>query len=891
MVRNINYRSRTSEYTRSYSDLAGVELGGSGSNIAKNRLAYAENVYRDYEGDGSGLIESVPGYRRLAEFGEKIHALYEQKGAQGEDYLLIHAGTSLFRMKVSECDAYTPTEPIATLSDRAGCAFSHGANVYIVDGGRAVKIGADGVASTLGEGCEAYIPTLYLNGEIYEQRNLLTDRFTEEYLIEDPSHYTYGTEGIRYRIIDPELGTCAVSGMDQLVGGAVYIPSSVMLNGKRFKVVEVSKRAFSLCTLITELYIAEGVEKICDYAFKFNNHLKKVVIPRSVTEIGTAAFTDCHELTDVYLGSGVASIGSGIFSLCTVLKTVNYAGSKDNFDNISGVDALSELQIVYNSEQRRAAMLLPVKTDALSIESVSENGTEKEFTLIEKDGKITGVLLISDTAWDVGCDAVISGVATPYLATFGTGGSNEANGKEAVLGCRVAEVFDSRVFLAGNPSLPNTVFYSALDKSGEQNPLYFGALNYFNDGVGGYAVTDMLAVRDSLAVFKAGDDGSGSIFYHTPMTTGEDYIPKVYPAEYVHSGIKVKGGAISFFDDPLFVSENGIYALTQKAINYERSVACRSHNVNYDLLKEDLSSATLTEWMGYLAVGVRGRIYLADSRATFTHRTGDTEYEWFIVKDVGSWQNSTRVYRYDSYSYDKYKSHPTPGEICTSLVYSVESDAGQIYYTEEGGSFYTVYPTEEFRGGDFSPAVTYLGCDKHLFFGTESGVLLTFNNDKRGIAPDFLSQMSDFDPEEYAASMGRSIHPYFYSFDNHAPRYAIKTAYDNCDIPHLTKSTVKHSLVIKCKSYSASEIICEVGTEKTGYSEVTNFPGSDLSFAELNFESLSITTGEHHTLPVAEKEKGWVEKQITIYSDRFASPIGIWSLTYRYTVKGKIRKS
>ncbi len=890
MAKNIS--GSNTGYTRSYSDIAGVELGGSGSGISKNRLAYAENVYRDYSGDGSGLIESVPGYRRIVSLGEKIHELYLQKCASGGDHLLIHAGNNLYRMKISERDSYMPDAPIARLESERSCFFPHGDSVYLINGGTALRISPDGSVLSVPDEAEPYVPTLHLNGKVFEQRNLLTDGFREEYICENPTEYTYGTPGIRYKIIDPTLGTCAVTGISKEYVGTVYVPAVTSINGKTYKVVEICNRAFSHCTLITEVYIAEGVELIGEYAFRFCIRLKKAVVPRSVIHIKVGAFGDCYELEDMYLGSGVAQIGNIPFSGCKVLKKIYYGGNEANIETITNYTVLSDFEIIPDAECRHVALLLPLSCDAEEISSVSENGVESEFELVTEGGRISGVVLTSDIAWDKRCDFVITGTLTPYSADLGAADpTSTPSAIDAVLGCTVAEVFDGRVFLSGNPQLPNTVFYSSNSTGRANAPLYFGVHDYFTDGIGSYPVKAMLAVRDSLAIFKSGDDGSGSIFYHTSKSTGEDYAPRIYPVSYVHSGICAVGEALSFLDDPVFITAGGIYALTQKAINYERSVVCRSHNVNYDLLRESLENASMTEWQGYLVIGIGDRAYLADSRAVFNHEIGNAEYEWFVMKGLGSYENSTRVYRYDSYSTSDFKAHPTPGEVARGEVYSTVIDGTAVFYVNEDGCKYTVYPTEEMTGGDFSPATVYLGCEELLFFGTSSGALMVFNNDKRGIAPDWLSAAPDFDPEEYEATMGRSIHPLFYSFDSHAPRYAIKTASDDCDIPHLTKSTVKHSLVLKCKSRSCGQIRCEVGTERSGYSEITHFPGAELNFAELNFEELTLTTSDYQSLPIAEKEKGWVEKQITLYSDKFASPMGIFSLAYRYTVKGKIRKS
>lgn len=878
-------------YTRSYGNFRGVELGGDGSGIDKSRLSYAENMWRDYDGDGGGIIESIPGYRRIEGFGGKIHSIYLQKVGEGKDYLLIHAGTALYRMKVSERDQYRLDMKIATLEDKKCAHFSHGGKVYILSDKKIIEVNEQGEAIEVGtEGAVPYSPIITMNGEPYEQKNLLTGSFRARLLLSDPSEYTYCTPGLKFTVLDSVLGTCAVSGIDRMYTGELYIPSIATIGGKRYKVIEISEQAFSLCTLISEIHVAEGVEIIRNNAFSYCTRAKKIFLPRSVHTIEHGAFDNCHEMTDVYLGAGLKTLGGAAFIECWVLERIHYAGTSEAFDAIEGKEEADEYEIVYSDEDRSVELTLPISSACTSVCGVTENGEETDFVTVVENGSIVGVRVNSKSAWDRVSDFLISAYDTEQSYDFSIR-DKTYNGYSAITGCTVAEVFDNRVFLSGNPELPNTVFYSSIERAGMQNPLYFGALNYFNDGVGGYPVRAILAANDSLAVFKSGDDGSGSIFYHTPTVTGDDYVPKIYPTSYVHSGIGTYGAAISFMDDPIFLGDGGVYALTKKAINYERSVVCRSHNVNYDLLKGDLTCASMTKWKGYLVVLVGEKAYLGDSRATFTHRTGGSEYEWFLLNGLGSYEGDTPVWRYDSRSIGNLAVHENPGEIYPGTVYSKEIDGENVYYGIQDGVEYSIYTTGERAGGSFFPATAVLGAGELLFFGTESGAVMVFNNDKRGTPPDVISDMADFDPEEYKRVMGRRIHPLYYSFDNHAVRYSIKTLYDDCGIPHLTKSTVKHSLVVKCRCYSEAEVLCEVGTNSSEYKEVTRFPGGVFSFSEMNLEALALSPADYASLPISEKEGGWTEKQITLFTEGYACPIGIASISYRYYVKGKIKRS
>ena len=181
--------------------------------------------------------------------------------------------------------------------------------------------------------------------------------------------------------------------------------------------------------------------------------------------------------------------------------------------------------------------------------------------------------------------------------------------------------------------------------------------------------------------------------------------------------------------------------------------------------------------------------------------------------------------------------------------------------------------------------------DDLLFFGTESGDICLFNNDKRGVPPDSLANDPDFDPEEYKRLYGRQIHPSYYSFNYRAPLYAMRTALDDGGYPHMLKSSVKHSLTVKCKSFASGKLVCEVGTNKSGYREVNDFPSSSLSFADFDFASPSLLVGDSITLSIGEKEKGWVEKQISLYSREYQSPIGIYGIAYRFRIAGRLKSN
>ena len=94
-----------------------------------------------------------------------------------------------------------------------------------------------------------------------------------------------------------------------------------------------------------------SVTSIGDFAFTFCTGKTVITIPDNVTSIGESTFAYCTNLTDVTICKNVTKIGWRAFYECSGLKTVNYRGSSEQWENIfieSGNDLLQDATIVYN---------------------------------------------------------------------------------------------------------------------------------------------------------------------------------------------------------------------------------------------------------------------------------------------------------------------------------------------------------------------------------------------------------------------------------------------------------------------------------------------------------------------------------------------------------------
>lgn len=878
------------EYTVNYTLPFGVDLTRGG--VSTGRFSYIENMYRDYDGSGGKYVESIPGYRRLATTGKRINAIYPKRCQDGTRALVVHSADELLYVKLDENNNRVSALNMCTVKDGAGTAFEHGFDLYFLDGERIIRVG-DYLSYEVGsEGEEAYLPTVYRNGVEYEQRNLLSKNVGEEYLISSADEVLFGSPEMYYRITDTENNLCALTGVSKyFMAFNVTVPSYTIISGKRYRVSEIDDGAFSASPDVQRIVIGEGVTRIGKKAFADCTSLTEVYCPETLAEIDDNAFLRCTKLNSVLVGAGLVRLGTGVFSYCTALESVFYTSSLPDFWSIEGASQVSEEKLKKHNGIYDVYVKIPLFSRLKSVKSVTIGETEYSFSATYKGDEINGVIVLVDNKRDIeGKTARIIGVSKTHPIPHPDTISTEADAN-AIKKCTVSCVFDGRVFLSGNPSLPGTVFYSGIRADGTADPTYFGAYNHFKDGLGSSNVISMLCTDDYLAVFKDSSSADGSVFYHTPMKTESNIVPTVYPVSYIHTGILPIGKAISFCGNPVFLSRNGLSAIERRTLDLTRSISVKSHNVNPELQREALGTAGLAVWCGYLVIATGFNMYLADSRAVFRHQSGEYEYEWYVLKGLGAPVEKTEyTYRFSSVAEEGYLVHSSPESIVTSTPMSESVDGKLIYYTVLDGKKYAIYKDDEIKTDRLSPISAVLGFDDELlFFGTENGAVYVFNNDRRGVPPDHIKNMPGFSINEYKRTYGRRIHPYFYSFDGRAPKYAAASPIDDCNIPHLLKNSVKGSLSVKCAARGNATVKIDVFTDKCGYSEKASLPNSEVDFFDLNFATLSFSSDEHFTVPIKEKEKGWLEKQIVVSSEGNRAPIGLCGISYRFTVKGKIK--
>lgn len=646
------------EYTRRLDGFLGVDFSSSPGNVDTRRFTYLKNMYRDYESELGDAVETVPGFRLLKSWSGKVNGIFTYQPAGEGLYIAAHIGTSLYVFKHSDRDNLTGGDKFVThsgLADAKSAAVMFNNKLFILDGTNYWVL--DTALSKVPD--DPYLPITYVNGEQYEQRNMLTNQtinrdtqmleFDAAEILDTPdgTHYVQGwKKGYSAEQLIMKTSTTSFSLAAEAFKDNTTLKKAFLLgNGSR-----LSARCFMGCTSLVEAALSNSG----DY---------------NAVSISPDAFKNCTALKTVYLGAlmdiaeydDLNSRYVSIFEGCTSINKVYSKNSHEDW--LESVDyGLQSIfpfaTVVYNTPSpeietlRHAVCYDP----ADSIASVMVDGEEtsdyyKVYHTIDDVTYVDSIITTEDWSENevditLNCNPSKFNTYEGYISFTDGNDTYPGTTIEAITKCRLIASYDGRVFFSGNPNLPNTLFYTQRDLTGFANPLYVGVLNYVNDGTGSASNTALLATSGMLMVLKGDTVQDGSIYYHTGADTGSDIIPRTYPSMQGVAGIGCVGAAVNFRDDPVFLSRGGLEAVGKQQVNLERTITHRSLYVDRLLMGESLSEAVMCEWRKYLCIFCSsGGVYLADSRQLYEHQSGDAQYEWYFLDDVGVYAGQTQGYK------------------------------------------------------------------------------------------------------------------------------------------------------------------------------------------------------------------------------------------------------
>ena len=890
-------------YNRYYGDFRGVDFSSDHTQVAESRLAYAVNMFKDYQSGQGKALETIPGFRRRVVLPEqeKIYAIHEFRHKDSDGILktkiLIHAGKKLYLwhnyphtigVQMNETiilgdasvsgESSTFTVDLSKLTvHEITSIISNGETVlsheYVLSEKKLTI-----TSSTLKKGDVVYLT--YTEGAIgspiFEEMN---ERKSVSFIFNNRLHLIDGQNYIYY-----DGGNTVKKVTDE-----AYVPTTykgIVLSGENAGKTQQYEQMNALQPKFINTFVPDGLT--AEYKLYDNN------------------LDETKFVVEVY---GVEKIKDTDYKVLRDEETKNhYIKFEDGCIPPVHPDIAKEQNALLDEKNETE------EGETEEVVKVNSKSNEDDIARAKRSPKYTDGVVIT---------------ASKVIKVYEEEIEKKVYEKEIkkITGCTLATIFDERVFLSGNPDYPNTVFWcSSNSVTGAIDPSYFPLPFFQNDGVGTTGVTGMLVVADTLLVLKGDTQQDGSVYYHTASATGDNLYVKTYPSFRGLAGIgSVSGACVNFLDDPVFVSRLGLEGVSQLKIASERVIEHRSSLVDAKLVNLDLSNAQLEEWNGYLLLLVDGKIFMADSRQRFTHETGVMQYEWYYLEDIGVYDGQYMEYRYSpDVELDEIKNYKisfcpvckAPECMCNSdkiglsleiaekvtnaetlekenLIGSVANPPDEdgkptrqvfIEYSEElnlyisyvvheyNGSYqaFLCETRENYTGGTFKAATLIKNIDNNIFFATDTGVICSFNFDKRNEDGEIPIQ--------------------YYSFNERTIHCGCATKMDNCGIPHLTKNTVKKSTVIKTKTYQSSAAKIKVRTNKKPYNQIARINSTLFSFDNMDFADFSFETTEQSLFAVKEKEKQWVEKQYYIYSDEYLKPFALYYVSYRYNIAGRFKE-
>jgi len=871
-------------YNKYYGDFRGVDFSSDHTQVNEQRLAYAVNMYRDYQSGQGQAIETIPGFRKRVVLPEEdnvngiFHFSHKDENGNTLTKVLIHSGNKLYlwnnypnTVNVVLNETITVPAPTSTingthqfeqnLSQNVAAVVAltkpNGEDLTLLTNYNANTRVLSYASSGLSEGDELILS--YKEGVINTQDALFSDMNNRRSASFIFNNKLYVIDGKNYLVYD---GNTLTNVLDNAYIPTTYI--NIVPDGVNADIGSELEQRNMLQPKFKHTFIADGT-------------VKKFILNENQLD----------EISEVKVYGVVMSLGADY--------TVDLANGSITFETAPGK---------------------PEETVQVAGVNGAENVYYPEF--------YAGVEITAKKHF-----TSVSGVTNEI-----------SNISDLITDCTIAAVYDNRVFFSGNPAYPNYIFYCERNNTGFVDPTYFGILNYMQDGVGIAPITGMITVADTLMVLKNDTQQDGSTYFHTATSTGTNIQPKIYPSSQGLSGIGCLGACVNFLDDPIFISRLGVEAVGQLSVRNERANEHRSSLIDAKITNMNLESAIVEEWNGYLILLVDGNIFMADSRQKYVHPIGVPQYEWYYIEGVGVYKGQYLEYYYSNTIPDELveaKIHyctacKTTIDKCTcgnenhhielsleiadsvylydsnevkdlrGVVINAADDNGlatdtvlneyvSIQIDEMNYTMAVNFKVHEIKdidtglvvgykayicetkgnniGGTFKKAVTIKNMEENIFFGTENGVVCSFNFDKR---------------ESYG-----EIPLQYYTFDDRTIYCGCATKMDCCGIPHLTKNTVKKSTVIKTKTFKSSAAKIKVRTNRKAYEQIARINSSSFSFEDMDFSNFTFNTTDQNLFAIKEKEKQWVEKQYYIYSDEFMKPIALYYISFRYQVCGRYK--
>ena len=176
--------------------------------------------------------------------------------------------------------------------------------------------------------------------------------------------------------------------------------------------------------------------------------------------------------------------------------------------------------------------------------------------------------------------------------------------------CTICTQFENRIFVSGNPDKPAFDWHSNVD-----DPTYFPETGYAQVGNNGSAIMGYNKTGSRLAIIKEDSQQDASIYLRSTTTLNGSTVFSLQQG-VPGMGAIAKRAFVSLLDDPMYLTRNGIYAVTSNLVTEERTLVNRSRFLDPRLTHEKhLADAVGCSWNGMLLLSMTdGTVYLLDGK-------------------------------------------------------------------------------------------------------------------------------------------------------------------------------------------------------------------------------------------------------------------------------------
>lgn len=191
-----------------------------------------------------------------------------------------------------------------------------------------------------------------------------------------------------------------------------------------------------------------------------------------------------------------------------------------------------------------------------------------------------------------------------------------------------------RLFISGNPDLPNTDWFS-----NSEDPLYFGDWNYGEIGKPDSPITGYSIIDSCLATHKLNDDDGRNIYIREGYIDQDRAIVDLMSVKFPITKVIQGKGCIApysmgYLGEPLYLTQEGIFATTPYEFNGRMYAQRRSFFLDGQLLNEVLpENAVSIVWKDFYLLALNGNVYVLDSLQRDTSdavRGSMYQYEGYI---------------------------------------------------------------------------------------------------------------------------------------------------------------------------------------------------------------------------------------------------------------------